>query len=124
MLDEATASCDVTTDAMVQRVIRRVFEGCTVLTVAHVGHCWILHCTLANINSYRPVLNVFFAVRGAPQRIHTIADSDRIMVLSKGNIAEFGEPSVLLQTPGSMYRSLVTESNSGHSGSSPRPNSN
>jgi ABC-type multidrug transport system fused ATPase/permease subunit len=37
---------------MVQRVIRRVFADCTVLTIAH--------------------------------RIHTIADSDRIMVLAAG----------------------------------------
>ena len=91
MLDEATASCDVTTDAMVQRVIRRVFRDCTVLTVAH--------------------------------RIHTIADSDRIMVLSEGNIAEFDSPQNLLQTPGSHYRALVQESNSGQAnmkGGSPR----
>jgi ABC-type multidrug transport system fused ATPase/permease subunit len=80
MLDEATASCDVQTDAMVQGVIRRVFADCTVLTVAH--------------------------------RLHTIADSDRIMVLAEGQIVEFDAPSVLLKQPGSHYRGLVEESTS------------
>lgn len=35
MLDEATASCDAETDAMVQRLVRTVFAPCTVVTVAH-----------------------------------------------------------------------------------------
>lgn len=35
MLDEATASCDIETDEMVQRLIRKVFAECTVITVAH-----------------------------------------------------------------------------------------
>jgi ATP-binding cassette subfamily C (CFTR/MRP) protein 1 len=82
MLDEATASCDVTTDAMVQKVIRHVFKGCTVLTIAH--------------------------------RLHTIADSDKIMVLSQGEVAEFDSPAILLNTPGSVYRSLVEESEKTH----------
>ena len=65
MRTEATASCDVNTDAMVQKVIRKVFAGCTVLTIAH--------------------------------RLHTIMGADKILVLDRGKVAEFGPPSELLR---------------------------
>ena len=43
-------------------------------------------------------------------RIHTIADSTRIMVLDKGRVVEYEPPENLMDQEDSIYRSLVEES--------------
>ncbi|CAL5017308.1 unnamed protein product [Urochloa decumbens] len=77
VLDEATASVDSSTDAIIQETIRQEFGDCTVLTVAH--------------------------------RIHTVVDSDLILVFSEGRIVEYDTPSKLLKDENSEFSRLVKE---------------
>ena len=42
-------------------------------------------------------------------RIHTIADSTRILVLDQGRVKEFDAPKKLMSNPDSVYRSLVEQ---------------
>ena len=42
-------------------------------------------------------------------RLHTVIDSDRILVLEAGEVAEFDTPSELLKNPLSEFRKLVDE---------------
>ncbi|XP_053206592.1 ATP-binding cassette sub-family C member 3-like [Panonychus citri] len=44
-------------------------------------------------------------------RLNTILDSDRVMVLDRGQIAEFDEPKVLLENEKSIFYSLAKEAN-------------
>jgi ABC-type multidrug transport system fused ATPase/permease subunit len=78
LIDEATASIDFETDALIQKVIKKQFADKTVLTIAH--------------------------------RINTVVNSDRILVLSKGEIAEFDSPQRLLERSDSVFARLYKES--------------
>ena len=40
-------------------------------------------------------------------RLHTIMDSDRVIVLDAGKLIEFDEPIALLQDEASLFRSMV-----------------
>uniref|UniRef100_A0A2P2JCN5 ABC-type xenobiotic transporter n=1 Tax=Rhizophora mucronata TaxID=61149 RepID=A0A2P2JCN5_RHIMU len=77
VLDEATASVDSATDAVIQKIIGQEFKDRTVVTIAH--------------------------------RIHTVIDSDLVLVLSDGRIAEYDTPARLLERDGSFFSKLVTE---------------
>ncbi|KAF9308781.1 hypothetical protein BG003_010617 [Podila horticola] len=77
VLDEATASVDMATDALIQRAIRSDFARSTVVTVAH--------------------------------RINTIIDYDRVLVMHRGQVAEYDTPLNLLKNPESMFSSMVAE---------------
>ncbi|KAK4317272.1 hypothetical protein Pmani_011632 [Petrolisthes manimaculis] len=48
-------------------------------------------------------------------RLHTIMDSDRVMVLSAGSLQEFDEPHILLNKENSTFHSLVQQTGRGAS---------
>lgn len=63
------------TDALIQETIRRRFEDCTVLTVAH--------------------------------RLHTIMDSDKVLVMDQGLVNQFDHPHLLLQEESGIFTGMV-----------------
>jgi len=82
IMDEATASIDNATDALIQTMIRENFKEATILTIAH--------------------------------RLNTIMDSDRILVLDDGRVAEFDSPATLLaKTEGGIFKGLVEKGREG-----------
>ena len=83
VLDEATASIDNETDALIQVMVREQFKDTSVLTIAH--------------------------------RLHTIIDADRIMVLEKGRLAEFGSPDELLKKDAGLFKLLWERHQLSHS---------
>ncbi|KAB0797848.1 hypothetical protein PPYR_08841 [Photinus pyralis] len=79
IMDEATANVDLETDTLIQRTIRKKFESCTVLTIAH--------------------------------RLQTVLDSDKILVMSEGEVVEFDKPSVLLNNDNGYFYKMSTKLN-------------
>ncbi|RZB40188.1 ABC tran and/or MMR HSR1 domain containing protein, partial [Asbolus verrucosus] len=81
ILDEATANVDPQTDELIQTTIRRKFEDCTVLTIAH--------------------------------RLHTVMDSDKILVMDAGRAVEFDHPHILLENTEGVFYGLVKQAGKG-----------
>ncbi|KAJ3220431.1 Multidrug resistance-associated protein 4 [Clydaea vesicula] len=84
VMDEATSSVDLHTDALIQKVLRSdnfIFKNATVLTIAH--------------------------------RLNTVIDYDKIMVLDNGKLVEFGSPRELLgkdsTDPDAWFKRMVEE---------------
>ena len=49
-------------------------------------------------------------------RLHTIIDSDKILMLDAGQVREFDTPQALLKRPHSAFRALVAEAGAGSEG--------
>ena len=91
VLDEATASMDIKTDELIQKIIRTEFKNSTTLTIAH---------RINTILDSDRILSKFEIQR--PQLMKYLA-------LDKGKIAEYDEPQALIKK-GGIFASLVEES--------------
>ena len=77
-LDEATANVDLATDEVIQRVIRQQLRA-TNTTLITIAH-----------------------------RINTVLDFDKIIVMDKGRVAEYGTPDELRKKEGGIFASMLT----------------
>lgn len=76
VLDEATASVDANTDALIQQTVSSEFADCTIIAIAH--------------------------------RLHTVIDADRVLVMDRGEAAEYGSPAELLSLDDGVFTSMLT----------------
>ncbi|KZL72491.1 ABC transporter [Colletotrichum tofieldiae] len=78
LLDEVSSSVDRATDLAMQDIIRREFDGYTIVMVSH--------------------------------RLDMVLGCDTVVVMDKGHLAEKGEPHVLKEQVGGMFRDLWNSS--------------
>jgi ABC-type multidrug transport system fused ATPase/permease subunit len=102
VMDEATASIDNATDAAIQTMIRENFADATVLTIAH------RLVSVIDEKKSRSDNCSYFALQ------NTIMDSDRVLVLDDGRIAEFDNPKALLSKDSGLFRAMVDKSREAH----------
>ncbi|VDP06316.1 unnamed protein product [Heligmosomoides polygyrus] len=100
MLDEATASLDISKDKLIQKAIREVFVDATVILIAH---------RLDNVYGLDRVLMLD---GGKASCLFCIVNPLRKISRSlgtQGNVVEFDRPEVLLNKTASELRSLARE---------------
>lgn len=79
-MDNPLRNTFCSTDSLIQDAIRREFDQCTVLTIAH--------------------------------RLNTIIDYDRVLVLDKGEVAQFDTPHALITEGKGIFFDLYEDLNS------------
>ena len=78
IFDEATSALDYESESIIQKNLKAICQGRTVLIIAH--------------------------------RLSTLKDADAIMVLDKGQLAEYGPKDVLIRQQGLFYHLLKQQS--------------
>ncbi|KAJ8366613.1 hypothetical protein AAFF_G00348470 [Aldrovandia affinis] len=115
IMDEATASIDMATENILQKVVMTAFTGRTVVTIAHLVSS-ILKAEQVLVFSSGILVECDSAVNLLAQedslfsvlhRVHTILTADLVIVMKRGNILEYDTPEALLGREDGMFASFV-----------------
>lgn len=104
LLDEATASIDAETDALIQNTIKEAFQHCTMLTIAHRINT-VMYSDRILVMDKGEVTNNF-----CNTLVFTISDKV-VKHCFVQQVAELDQPDVLKQRPDSLFSSLLTAAN-------------
>jgi ABC-type multidrug transport system fused ATPase/permease subunit len=104
LLDEATSSVDTQTDALLQRAMRLAFKSRTKSN--RTSSSSSISITGDATAAATTVKTTSITVA---HRMNTIMDSDRVLVLDAGQVAEYDTPEALLAKPKSLFSQLVHE---------------
>ncbi|KAG7232641.1 hypothetical protein INR49_008263 [Caranx melampygus] len=115
IMDEATASIDMATENILQKVVMTAFADRTVVTIAHrvssildaeqvlVFSSGILVESDSGPNLLEQAESLFSVLH----RVHTILTADLVIVMKRGNILEYDKPETLLEQEDGMFASFV-----------------
>lgn len=105
VINEATASIDMETDALIQRTFHEAFQGCTVLIITH-RVTTVLSCdrVLAMDNGrVRAALGCWEALGSFQAELSGVP----VPSFLHAQVVEFDRPEVLRRKPGSMFAALL-----------------
>uniref|UniRef100_A0A673APH7 ATP-binding cassette, sub-family C (CFTR/MRP), member 9 n=1 Tax=Sphaeramia orbicularis TaxID=375764 RepID=A0A673APH7_9TELE len=115
IMDEATASIDMATENILQKVVMTAFADRTVVTIAHRVSS-ILDAEqvlvfssgiLVECDSGPNLLTQEESLFSVLHRVHTILTADLVIVMKRGNILEYDKPETLLEQEDGMFASFV-----------------
>ncbi|CAL9682734.1 unnamed protein product [Knipowitschia caucasica] len=115
IMDEATASIDMATENILQKVVMTAFADRTVVTIAHRVSS-ILDAEqvmvfssgiLVESDSASNLLKQEESLFSVLHRVHTILTADLVIVMKRGNIMESDKPETLLEQEDGMFASFV-----------------
>ncbi|KAG8513795.1 ATP-binding cassette sub-family C member 9 [Galemys pyrenaicus] len=126
IMDEATASIDMATENILQKVVMTAFADRTVVTIAHrvssimdaglvlvfsegiLVECDSVPNLLAHKNGlFSTLLVLTTRIVFTQHRVHTILTADLVIVMKRGNILEYDTPESLLAQEDGVFASFV-----------------